>query len=410
MALNGPSYSAKLIERDSFFTQMQDMHIGLQEGGGMMSPEELDGNKDMLNSYWKKYLDAHTDLVAVVRNLGIDDSILEQGKLATKLYGEVSALLKHLRGPTDLTTRLSDIKLDKFSGSYTHWTTWRAQFTARVKDTKLKVTNKIELLMGALEGEAKLNVGAAFHYDESEFKRLWDQLTKTYDNKYQQIMAHIGAMFSIPKMQSQSAEDLRFVIDTVNENCRHLIRFEIGVEQWKPVLFYNVIQVLDNDTKDQWDVKEKEYDIPSLDELFKFLEGKILAIRNATSDKALKSGGRERNITVGPIRTPVTSNRSVPYQAPMPKALIKRECICCGRHGHGLDYCTDFKRLSLADRHQLLKDKRACFTCLRVGHNSSACYSKDRKCFKCNLHHHELLCRNSNGVPAPTQSPANAAA
>lgn len=58
----------------------------------------------------------------------------------------------------------------------------------QVLNTGLDVSDKISLILGALEKGAARCAGRAEQLDDVELARIWEKLEATYDNNYQQVM------------------------------------------------------------------------------------------------------------------------------------------------------------------------------------------------------------------------------
>jgi hypothetical protein len=71
---------------------------------------------------------------------------------------------------------------------------------------------------------------------------------------------------------------------------------------------------------------------------------------------------------------------------------ISRMCIFCDKP-HGSAECLGAKKMTLDERVEKAKEKRACFSCLKIGHSSRRCYS-DVSCEICGGRHQAILCRD----------------
>ena len=64
---------------------------------------------------------------------------------------------------------------------------------------------------------------------------------------------------------------------------------------------------------------------------------------------------------------------------------------------HEINECTEFAQLPLKDKLELAREKRACFSCLKTGHQSRRCNKKVRCMLKtgnnqdCTFFHHKFL-------------------
>lgn len=131
--------------------------------------------------------------------------------------------------------RPSEIKVSTFSGKYTERSAWRAEFQAKVLDTRLEPSDKITLLLRALTKEASNCAGQAERLDALELDRIWAKLDRTYDNKYQQVYQHIAHIVHIPPILQPSTDKLRAMIDTVDQHLRLLKRFDMQTDHWGPM-------------------------------------------------------------------------------------------------------------------------------------------------------------------------------
>lgn len=401
MSLEGPAYLPNLRLRDEFKDRMEVLKSQLELDGSTMGAGVLDGQRSLLESFWRGYQDANLELVRVLSSMGVEEMEPEEVQLTTVLYGTIKAMIKSFYPPEDVRPRISEIKLSVFTGKYTKFSQWSGEFKSRVINTKLKPSQKIDLLMEKLGGEAKSNVGRPKAFDEEEFNRLFGKLTKTYDNKYQQIMAHMGEIFNVPQMERQSADDLRLIIDTVDEHVRHLLRHNIGVEFWKPMIFYIVMHRLDNTTRGQWDLKPEKPLLPDLDELFKFMEERIIALRNA--DNTLNFNLSRRNNICELPRSGGSNDFRSPGRFAIKRAADARvegdmSCPCCKKEEHVLGECAEFRAFSDEERRLFIRSNRLCNACLQEGHFASAC--EVGPCSECgDRRHHRLLClvRKGNG-------------
>lgn len=63
-------------------------------------------------------------------------------------------------------------------------------------------------------------------------------------------------------------------------------------------------------------------------------------------------------------------------------------CLCKGNQNHALQYCPNFKSLSVNERFDYVKQNRLCFKCFSLGCNARSC--KFKSCF-CGKPHHSMI-------------------
>ncbi|KAJ8918512.1 hypothetical protein NQ315_015217 [Exocentrus adspersus] len=66
------------------------------------------------------------------------------------------------------------------------------------------------------------------------------------------------------------------------------------------------------------------------------------------------------------------------------------QCVFCNA-GHESNSCHKARKLTLADKKKVLKEKNACYRCLKVGHQFRKCHSSIR-CIICNKWHAAMVC------------------
>ncbi|XP_077282626.1 uncharacterized protein LOC143908737 [Temnothorax americanus] len=131
-----------------------------------------------------------------------------------------------------------------------------------------------------------------------------------------------------------------------------------------------------------------------LEELMLFLQAEVLSKERiamavsgfglneeqaANSDKSKKKGKAESKAI--PTAAGVLSTKE-----------DKHVCIFCGQN-HESASCGKAKKMSYEERQKIVKEKSACFYCLKTGHSFKFCRYKE-KCAWCGKKHVLLMCRN----------------
>lgn len=72
------------------------------------------------------------------------------------------------------------------------------------------------------------------------------------------------------------------------------------------------------------------------------------------------------------------------------ETAAKKRCLCCGGD-HDVPSCNKFKRMSVSERWEWIKEEHICFKCINAKHRRFVCNAK--RCGKesCALPHHEML-------------------
>lgn len=405
------------LKRDVYGTQ-------LKRAADLVRNDELAGwdlavlsmKRMVLDKAWEAFQLAHVTLMA---HPGLSPEQLqlfdEEAVAVARLYSRPRALLdthadvlKAEQGVQP--ARASEITIPTFSGRYREWTTWRAQFVAKVMSTNLPVGDKIDLLLNALSGEARLCAGQAERRDAEEFKRIWQKLETTYDNKYQIIVGHISAIMDLPRITSPSAKMMRNLVDTCDQELGALERFGYDTKEWSPVIAVMLLRKLDQTTLSVWEMDREPTEPPSWQDVRGFLIKRAIAIRNLrlastqvdtharanNGDRHEGGSSRSSRNQPGPsydrdsynhFKRSRTETEIVPKERSGPPPP---PCFACGGV-HFPWFCRKIKDMSFEGRIKFVADKRVCPCCLLEKHASSDCPRPG--CPRCdNAKHNRVLC------------------
>lgn len=398
MARKGPAYTGLAREREATITSINQALGDACNNGHDWPIVMLDVKMSLLEGYWQRFQSAQRQLLVEYADVDVIQENMDEVEATTSnTYAAAKAEMFRLKKaihdaqPNMRSLKASEIHLSKFNGQYTQWAGWRSEFQAKVLNTKLDVADKIGLLLGALTNEAANCAGRAESLDQIELDRIWRKLEKTYDNKYQQVYAHIMQINNIAPMQTASAERLREMIDTTDEHLRMLKRFGIDTDAWSAMVCVTLLGKLDSRTRHQWEVRPDLPAMPELNALCEFLESRINAIRNIE-----QSNQQQRQASNQPVSTEkpnglskdkatnASKNRHHPYnrqqgtvdntkgnqksQPPVP------ECPTCGANvHHHLWHCDKFRALSVNEQVANLEKWGICPVCLVAKHKAAEC-------------------------------------
>lgn len=293
----------------------------------------------------------------------------------------------------------------------------------------LPADSKIDLLLGSLRGEALQCAGVSERRDQVDFDRMWAKLEATYDNRYQIVTQHVNRLLDLPTLTTPSASLLRLIIDTVEQELRSLQRFGYLTDGWDPLVAVIMLRRLDPTTLSIWEMDRDPVKAPSKDDVIKFIEKRILALRNLRAAQAIPVGNalhshhrdwshentrrshhqkRRHDTQSAPASiNPFSHKRGSVDHAAMSeskKARVSHEdkkpyreegktpptCPECDKP-HFLWFCPIFKSWDLDKRIKKVADWKLCPCCLIGRHGSAEC--KESGCPRCgNAKHNNMLC------------------
>lgn len=185
---------------------------------------------------------------------------------------------------------------------------------------------------------------------------------------------------NVPKLQNETHEGLRNTIDTINRSKRQLKVVGSPVDHWDQILVHSILTRMPAITLAQWNSENDLVEMPTLDEVMKFLERRARSIVNLNSNKP----PREFEFRHTNNATSSTS------QTGQTNASMK--CYKCSGN-HPLYRCIELKKQPLAERTRFIRGLKRCFNCLQQGHAAGSKDCKSGPCPICrNGHHNSILC------------------
>lgn len=354
-----------------------------------LSSPALKAHLETLRVTWRLYDSVNSFLMEACVTGEEIDSLTRQHLQAATTYQEIKDIIEvQLSYIAKKTPSFSEIKLMHFDGCLVQWPKFQAAFNSRVLDTALDAGQKIDLLLGALEGQALSAVGQAEKRDHEELMRLWGKLEKNYDNKFTQVQTHIKDIMSIPKIKKGDYKAIREMIDKVENHLRLLEKFKSVGDMQSAIWCVMLTEKLDDEIYLDWKSNSKPM-MPDLESLFKYLEIRISAMQERSE--------RVTEIRVEPDFTPKIinknqkSDRFSPYTARSNKEP-QNKCEYCAEDAHRFKNCVKFVKATLAERLSFVRDKRLCMLCLGKYHMKAMCISQGQ-CKNCqSKDHNTLLC------------------
>ena len=267
--------------------------------------------------------------------------------------------------------RLPKLELPTFDGNLEEWLSFRDLYVAAVHDnTGLTGAQKLQYLKASVKGDAALLLQSVSITNDN-YEQAWDLLNNRYQNRREIVTSTLKRLVNNPPMRSDSPLELRKLVDTTMECIRSLKVMKVPVEHWDVIISYLIVDKLDRESKQQWELNIKSGEIPSLKELIDFLDQRSRALTNLSSR---------------------TSTTHFAENSPRLPRATNNTSECCPQcsDNHYLNKCAEFRNLTLEDKQSVVRNNGICDNCLRSGHTSQQCRSGG--CHVCGNRHHTMLC------------------
>ncbi|XP_064650012.1 uncharacterized protein LOC135501699 [Lineus longissimus] len=252
------------------------------------------------------------------------------------------------------------------------------------------------------KGEAK-SVVTGLSITKDNYSAAIKLLRERFGNRDRLIFSHIQALLNV-SLPSPTVRGLWSLQDTIQTHVRNLESLGVNGGTYGLFLTPLILSRLPNDIRMEWarNGAGKESDLIGL---LEFLKLEIQRRERAETFKDMNLSAQPSACT-----SPSLSKQTVKQRVPTASAMFSsgensnsdsNNCVFCSKK-HPSDKCWDVKKISLSERHKLIKDSGACFRCLLRGHLAKGCMAR---CRACKGKHNELLCDPSRR--AAQKNPSN---
>ena len=309
--------------------------------------------------------------------------------------------------------KLPKFTLPEFHGNMIEWVSWWDQFKSCIHENNtLGEREKFNYLRVYVKGSAR----KAIEYIEvtsSNYSKAIDALKKRYGRQRLVVEHLVESILNIEKRERVTAQSLRYLYDTLVNRYHTLEQYEPNLEVCHRILVPIFQSKLPNDIRRKWEYElsklenEEEDKRVTAEFFFDFLRSHVMseeAIEKSTPNRSthprMSNRPRIQNKDQGDSRfSSATALAAQTSQETVNQGRNNQnKCGFCEKN-HESKKCFGFKKKSVDERIQTVKDKGLCFNCLKPissTHYSSCCMSQGCMMEGCQRKHHTLLHRASS--------------
>ncbi|XP_017304263.1 uncharacterized protein LOC108253939, partial [Diaphorina citri] len=282
--------------------------------------------------------------------------------------------------------RLPVVNIPPFDGDYDKFPAFKSLFDALIHTQSMTNIEKFSYLKSLVTGTAAHTING-IALSEEGYETAYANLTNRFTNQ-RVITNHIcQKLFGLLSKPLTSESQLHMFLDTFNiqvEALKNAYRGNLG----DFMLLFMGLRIIDPNTRQAFEnVRAQSRDIPSYNDLVKFIQGRVTAneLLHSTPCTSYK-----------PKPNPVAKSAPVVRKAFVASTPASHTCICCNQ-SHRLIDCTKFLDMSVPARYELLKGKKLCFACFGP-HSRRDCKSRF-SCRTCQSRNHHTLLHHEKSDP-----------
>lgn len=287
--------------------------------------------------------------------------------------------------------KLPKIELKKYNGELMEWLGFWSQFSKIHEDTSLAPEDKFQyLIQSTLEGSKAREVVLSFPPTVQNYPKVIESMKERFGQEDMLVEVYIRELLKLVIKNVVKPLPIHDVYDKLESAMRALESLGITAEKCAPLLYPLVESSLSEDILRTYrrNVDADPNPTGRLEKLMKFIKTEVDAEQRISM--AMDGFGLAKK----DFRTRTNKLSKNEEMATASELLVHNEtrlvCIFCSK-SHSSSDCFIAQKMSFDDKQKTLRAKRACFSCLKVGHNAKRCRIK-LKCIICSKHHVPLMC------------------
>ncbi|CAL8130362.1 unnamed protein product [Orchesella dallaii] len=315
--------------------------------------------------------------------------------------------------------KLPKIDLPKFSGEVRDWLPFWSQYKAIHENNSINDADKFQyLIQSTVDGSEAREVVMSFPVCAENYHQAVKQLKKMYGREKLLVKVYIRDLLKLVIDNAQQKKvTLSSLYFKLSAKLKALESLGVTTDKCASVIYPLVESCLPEEVLRTWQrhptcqgAKEGEEE---LTKLIEFLEKEV----GAESNIRLACNGLNEN-TETTVNKPEVNNRQQGSSKKNGSAMAtaaallslqhneerKSCCIFCG-NDHPSELCRKASNMTLQEKDNMIKQKGACFNCLKLNYRANKCRSRV-KCLICGGRHQAVMCRNlGSNMKTPPKEP-----
>ena len=361
--------------------------------------DELAANSQYLKDSLTELKQLDSEILELIKEEEIENSVLENGKFASRHRVVIAKIDSRLRENTPTTehvapttksrsVKLPLLQLQKFGGNPTEWGAFWDSFSSAIHNSEdLDDVQKFNYLKSYLFGNAARALDGLAATSEN-YAEAVEMLCDRFGNKQVIISSHMRKFDEIKAVRNISdLNGLRNVYDQIESNVRSLQTVGVSSQSYENWLTPKILQNLPEELRislmrtlqGKW----------SLDVLLKELKAELDIREQCFFAMSKNERKLEEATKVSPKQYQSTTASLLSNTDRKNQRYISICAFCDGEHpSHKCNVVSNHKA-----RRDIVKRKGKCYVCLRSGHIARKCNSQVN-CFRCRGRHHTALCES----------------
>ncbi|XP_063630448.1 uncharacterized protein LOC134801785 [Cydia splendana] len=317
-----------------------------------------------------------------------------------------SASSLHSAQSTDLEPgnqrRLPKLELVKFDGNVKSWLSFWGQFKKIHEDTVMDNTDKYQYLLQSMTPNSSARqLVESYPPCAENYSKAVEALKARFARDDILIETYVRGLVTLMQQRGEPKQ-LSNLYDNLQTHLQALETLGVTKDKFASMLFPMIESALPESVLRAWHRSRSES--RDLANLMQFLR------QDVESEERIKLARTKiEETTLAEPKPPtacfvqLTEANKRKKEASDRQGETSTSCIWCSKDNHSAVECYKPAKMTVSDRIELIKDKKACLICLKGNHIAKKCKSFP-KCLFCKKRHFTIMCAD---IPAEQSSSNN---
>ncbi|XP_059060728.1 uncharacterized protein LOC131853727 [Achroia grisella] len=283
------------------------------------------------------------------------------------------------------------LEIIKFDGNVKSWLLFWGQFQKVHDDKEINDSDKFQYLLQSMATNSSARqLVESYPPCAANYPKAIDALKTRFARDDVLIETYVRGLLTLmqDKNQLSNSSDLPALYDKLQTHLQALETLGVTKDKYASILFPMVESVLPEEILRAWN-RHRSDNNKGLSELVEFLRQEV------ESEERIQLA--RQGFTLTPTTSSEPKSPTICFMSEtktQTKEKRKRSIICiwCDRDSHGSSECYKAARMTLKERKEFVKSKKACPICLTNNHHFMKRCKSFPKCLFCKKRHFTIMC------------------
>ncbi len=298
--------------------------------------------------------------------------------------------------------KLPKLDLPRFGGDVRDWLAFWSQFEEIDKDESIASADKFQyLIQSTVENSEAWRIVKSYPISSENYKLALDNIKERYGRKDLLVKVYVRDLLKLVIENAQASQvDFSNLYVKLSAKIRALGSLGVTTDSCASIIYPVVESCLPEEILRAWQRNSSSRQAvdgeDELNNLMEFLKKEVQSEDNirlacgglSTENEKAKSSGYKQEKTGKNRHQDIPTALGLLTTSGENKKI--QRCLFCDKN-HATEKCGKADHLTLDEKRDIIQQKRACYQCLKLNHQSKKCRAFT-KCLLCSKKHETIMC------------------